>query len=250
MPLEPILPPLIAALSPSQRLANQRTGTEFGEPRSLLQQHKAESAWVLLFNAGQKNEGVYAHAHACCTPTRVLSKPAHSAHWLGLGRYTLQGRQAPEMGRGTYVLAFEQHEEACRFGMMLQAKRALSLAPLCPCPTPVLTSLVQAQGFDLATATKWTSELLVDFCDVANFDLGFVPDAALLIPPEQNVYVDHYDLIDEPKSNADVLGDADSEQVTAALLRRCRALRVGPLPVFDPKDVSRVTGGGVGLQWP
>ena len=129
MPLMPILPPLIAALSPSQRLANQRTGTEFGEPRSLLQQHKAESAWVLLFNAGQKNEGVYAHAHAWRTPTRVLSKPAHSAHWLGLGRYTLQGRQAPEMGRGTYVLAFEQHEEACRFGMMLQAKRALSLCP-------------------------------------------------------------------------------------------------------------------------
>ena len=113
-----------------------------------------------------------------------------------------------------------------------------------------LTSLVQAQGFDLATATKWTSELLVDFCDVANFDLGFVPDAALLIPPEQNVYVDHHDLIDAPKSNADVLGDADSAEVTAALLRRCRALRVGPLPMFDQKHVSRVTGGGVGLQWP
>ena len=46
-----------------------------------------------------------------------------------------------------------------------------------------MTSLVQAQGFDLATATKWTSELLVDFCDVANFDLGFVPDASLLKPP-------------------------------------------------------------------
>ena len=113
-----------------------------------------------------------------------------------------------------------------------------------------MTSLVQAQGFDLATATKWTSELLVDFCDVANFDLGFVPDAALLIPPEQNVYVDHHDLIDAPKSNADVLGDADSAEVTAALLRRCRALRVGPLPMSDPRHVSRVTGGGVGLQWP
>jgi len=136
MPLKPILPLLIAALSPSQRLANQRTGTEFGEPRSLLQQHKADSAWVLLFNAGQKNEGVYAHAHAWRTPTRVLSKPAHSAHWLGLGRYTLQGRQAPEKGRGTYVLAFEQHEEACRFGMMLQAKRALSLCLPAPVQRP------------------------------------------------------------------------------------------------------------------
>ena len=69
-------------------------------------------------------------------PTRVLSEPAHSAHWLGLGRYTLQGRQAPEMGRGTYVLAFEQHEEACRFGMMLQAMRALSLCLPVPVQRP------------------------------------------------------------------------------------------------------------------
>ena len=134
MPVKPTLPPLIAALSPSQRLANQRTGTEFGEPRSLLQQHKAESAWVLLFNAGQRNEGVYAHVYACRMPTRVLSKPAHSAHWLGLGRYTLQGRQAPEKGRGTYVLAFEEQEEASRFAMLLQVRRASSRGPFTTVP--------------------------------------------------------------------------------------------------------------------
>ena len=70
-------------------------------------------------------------------PTRVQPKPTHSAHWVGLGRYTLQGRETPEKSHGTYVLAFEQHEEACRFGMMLQAKRALSrclpvpVQPLC-----------------------------------------------------------------------------------------------------------------------
>ena len=40
------------------------------------------------------------------------------------------------MGRGTYVLAFEQHEEACRFGMMLQAKRALSLCLPAPVQRP------------------------------------------------------------------------------------------------------------------
>ena len=73
---------------------------------------------------------------ACRLPTRAQSKPTHSAHWVGLGRYTLQGRQAPEKGRGTYVLAFEQHEEACRFGMMLQAKRALSLCLYVPVPRP------------------------------------------------------------------------------------------------------------------
>jgi hypothetical protein len=134
-----------------QRLANQRTGTVFGEPRSLLRQHKADSAWVLLFNAGQRNEGVY----------------------------TLQGRETPEKSHGTYVLAFEQHEEACRFGMMLQA-----------------------QGFDLATATKWTSELLGDFCDTADFSLGFVPDAALLIPPAQNFFVEHHELVEPPQSNS------------------------------------------------
>ena len=109
MPLKPILPPLIAALSPSQRLANQRTGTEFGEPRSLLRQHKAESAWVLLFNPGERNEGVY----------------------------TLQGRETPEAPHGTYVLAFEEQEEASRFAMLLQVRRAplAALSPRCLDPT-------------------------------------------------------------------------------------------------------------------
>ena len=60
-------------------------------------------------------------------PTRAQSKPTHSAHWVGLGRYTLQGRETPEKSHGTYVLAFEQHEEACRFGMMLQVRHTLSL---------------------------------------------------------------------------------------------------------------------------
>jgi len=91
------------------------------------------------------------------------------------------------------VLAFEQHEEASRFGIMLQA-----------------------QGFDLATATKWTSELLSDFCDTADFNLGFVPDAALLIPPEQNFFVDHHELANPPQSNADaLLGDAERETADA-----------------------------------
>lgn len=78
----------------------------------------------------------------------------------------------------------------------------------------MLTSLVQAQGFDLATATKWTSELLGDFCDAADFDLGFVPDASLLMPPEQNYFV-----ADEPRSNEELLlGDTErGSEVTAAL---------------------------------
>ena len=193
-------------------------------------------------------------------PARVQPKPTHSTHWVGLGRYTLQGRETPEKSHGTYVLAFEQHEEACRFGMMLQVRHTLSLLrPSCAPPAsvprahPRPTHAVQAQGFDLATATKWTSELLSDFCDSAKFNLGFVPDAALLIPPEQNVYVDHHELVDPPQSNSDILGDVDSAEVTAALLRRCRVPLCAlcrPLPHVSPRIVSRATGGGLGLQWP
>ena len=89
----------LCSLSSSQRLANQRTGTVFGEPRSLLRQHKADSAWVLLFNPGERTEGVY----------------------------TLQGRETPGAPHGTYVLAFEEQEEASRFAMLLQVRL---LAPL------------------------------------------------------------------------------------------------------------------------
>jgi len=109
-----------------------------------------DSAWVLLFNAGERNEGVY----------------------------TLQGRETPEKSHGTYVLSFEQRDEASRFAMLLQA-----------------------QGFDMATATKWTSELLSEFCATADFELGFVPDEALLIPPQQNFFVDHHELETLPQSN-------------------------------------------------
>jgi len=96
----------LCPLSPSQRLANQRTGTVFGEPRSLLRQHKADSAWVLLFNPGERTEGVY----------------------------TLQGRETPGAPHGTYVLAFEEQEEASRFAMLLQVRRASSCGPLALVP--------------------------------------------------------------------------------------------------------------------
>ena len=71
------------SLSPSQRLANQRTGTVFGEPRSLLRQHKADSAWVLLFNAGQRNEGVYAQARrlSLAYPRTVQADSQRALGW-------------------------------------------------------------------------------------------------------------------------------------------------------------------------
>ena len=64
-------------------------GVSLGAAKPLLS--NKPKAWVLIFNEGSANEGVY----------------------------TLQGRST----RATsYVLAFEEHEEASRFGLLLQAQ--------------------------------------------------------------------------------------------------------------------------------
>mmetsp|Transcript_10397 Transcript_10397/g.21008 ORF Transcript_10397/g.21008 Transcript_10397/m.21008 type:complete len:214 (+) Transcript_10397:60-701(+) len=126
-----------------QRLVNQRSGTVFGHPAELLRERRVDSAWVLIFNAGEEDEGVY----------------------------TLQGRDRLASGEemddchSTYVLAFERSEEASRFSMLLQA-----------------------QGFDMSTATEWGADQVSDFCAMAEFSLGFVPDDALLVPPQKNYF--------------------------------------------------------------
>ena len=123
-----------------ERLAAARSGTVFGSAPDLLRERKLEHSWVLIFNAGQDDEGLY----------------------------TLQGSEASVQQHGndgTYVLAFEQHEEASRFAMLLQA-----------------------QGFDMPTATEWPAEQLSEFCSSTEFGLGFVPHEALLVPPQLNYF--------------------------------------------------------------
>jgi hypothetical protein len=121
-----------------QRLVNQRSGAVFGHPSEILREQRADSSWVLLFNVGEVDEGVY----------------------------TLQGRETGEVTRqGTYVLGFARQEEANRYSMLLHA-----------------------QGFDMATATEWPAEQVSDFCAMAEFGLGFVPDDALLVPPQRNYF--------------------------------------------------------------
>jgi len=107
---------------------NRRPGPVFGYPTTSL----PVQSWVLIFNAGREDEGLY----------------------------TLQGQQ-----RGTYVLAFENRDEAARFA-----------------------TLLQADGFDEPAPTAWRKEQLSDFCAMAEFGLGFVPNDALLVPPENNYY--------------------------------------------------------------
>lgn len=111
--------------------------TVYGDADDVLREEKVEAPWVLIFNKGREDEGMY----------------------------TLQGRETPEKGSGTFVMAFERQEEASRFSMLLQA-----------------------QGFGMPTATSWASEELSDFCASADFGLGFVPTGALVFPPEDNYF--------------------------------------------------------------
>ena len=42
-----------------ERLAAARSGTVFGCAPDLLREHKVRGSWVLIFNAGQDDEGLY-----------------------------------------------------------------------------------------------------------------------------------------------------------------------------------------------
>ena len=88
----------------SLRNAIERASTtRLGSPHSVLQ--GLDSAYVLIFNAGQQDEGVY----------------------------TLQGRAAQA---NAYVLAFELNDDAGRFAQLLQAEGFVSRRPFPRQPAP------------------------------------------------------------------------------------------------------------------
>ena len=105
---------------------------------------------------------------------------------------------------------------------------------------------MQAQGFDLATATMWTSELLGEFCSTAGFKLGFVPDEALLVPPQKNVFVKHHELENPPEP----LGSVDADAFAAVPDQSAEVTSLFRRSVLIPSESGfRVAGGGLGLQW-
>merc|ERR1712083_335912 len=77
------------------------------------------------------------------------------------GVYTLQGRTDAR----TYIVSFEHGDEAERFAHLLHA-----------------------EGFDMASPRQWSANQVSTFCTTAGFDLSFVPEGALLLPPSHNVY--------------------------------------------------------------
>lgn len=106
--------------------------TRLGPPDYVLSGMQA--AYVLVFNAGQHDEGVY----------------------------TLQGRASDSH---SYVLAFEETDDAERFAQLLQA-----------------------EGFDLATPSIWDARQLTTFCSMGDFEVSLVPNGGMITPPAKNEY--------------------------------------------------------------
>ena len=71
-------------------ISQRTTSAKLGQPENVL--HGLQGAWVLIFNEGQHDEGVY----------------------------TLQGRCSSNIR--AYVLAFELTDDANRFAQLLQAE--------------------------------------------------------------------------------------------------------------------------------
>ena len=141
-----------------------------GAPRNVLQ--GLSSAYVLIFNAGRQDEGVY----------------------------TLQARVSQARAN---VLAFELDDDAKRFAQLLCAdgfvRRRPSLACTCTCPASPMevASLVACahdawsnccRSQDLATSTAWEAGTLDKFCTTGSFEISLVPKGTLIMPPAKNEY--------------------------------------------------------------
>lgn len=131
------------------RITSSASAAQLGPAHEVL--HNRQVVWVLIFNPGRNDEGVY----------------------------TLQGRTSPS---SSYVLAFDQTDEAQRFAQLLQA-----------------------EGFDLPQPMEWHADQVRNFCETGQFDLGIVPTGALLTPPTHNEYDDeaygrleHDQMLDSP----------------------------------------------------
>jgi hypothetical protein len=113
-------------------IARSQSTSRLGDPGYALA--GLSSAYVLIFNPGKPDEGVY----------------------------TLQG----SMSRASsYVLTFESTDDADRFAQLLQA-----------------------EGFDLATAMQWDVTQLEAFCQAGHFEVSLVPAGSLITPPAKNEF--------------------------------------------------------------
>ena len=152
---------------------------------------RSDQAWVLIFNAGQQNEGVY----------------------------TLQGRTA-------YVLAFERTDDAERFAQLLQADGfdeptcappAFAWFFIRPAahPSPRLAAHPEPIGPVPRRPLCWDSNQLSAFCAAGEFEMSLVPQGSLVTPPSTNEYDnDAFDRLQAASMLGSLLGLGDEEAAT------------------------------------
>jgi hypothetical protein len=103
-------------------ISSSSSSTKLGTAHSVLE--GIDRAWVLIFNAGKQDEGVY----------------------------TLQGRATPA---SAYVLAFERTDDADRFAYLLQAEGFDLATPMC-WDTDQLATFCSAGSFEVSLVPQDT----------------------------------------------------------------------------------------------
>ncbi|KAJ1632638.1 hypothetical protein T492DRAFT_1143305 [Pavlovales sp. CCMP2436] len=90
------------------------------------------SAFVFLYNPGCENEGVY----------------------------TIQSND-----EATYVLCFQDYDDAIRFSQLLEA-----------------------EDFVKPSICAWSKHILTEFCEEGDFKIGIVPSGVMIMPPRHNYF--------------------------------------------------------------
>ena len=173
------------------------SATKLGEPEDVLQ--GMSDAWVLIFNLGQHDEGVY----------------------------TLQGRaRGSSYVPSSFVLAFQSMDDADRFAQLLQAddfdlatpsrwdaEHLSSFCKVCAWPSPPSNTAVDPKAQRSPYPTSNHSQ-------AGQFELSFVPDGSWMAPPPTNSYdVDAFDAQQLAAQDLELLAfqELDTQQLDALL---------------------------------
>ena len=174
-------------------IAKCHSTTRLGEPGYALQ--GLNSAYVLIFNPGKPDEGVY----------------------------TLQGAMTRA---SAYVLTFESTDDADRFAQLLQA-----------------------EGFDLATAMQWEVGQLEAFCHAGEFEVSMVPAGSLITPPAKNEFdIDAFNKLDEESDESQGQGMMPRTDAYTSERAALERLFLGPTMSGSEGKDMRKKGTGADMK--
>lgn len=133
----------------NRRISGLESGVDLYEASAdgVVDESTPEEVWVLLFNAGTSNEGIYS--------LELDSSPAAAAE--------AEAEGAEVEGALDVVVGWEDEAEAQRYGQMLEA-----------------------QDMPLPTATRFSTEQIVEWCAESGHLFGIVREGVTVTPPTRN----------------------------------------------------------------